>query len=61
MFGKSYIYKRLNVSTGEITEHTFHTHDLLGAFKQLNEWNKMAPKRWNFWIEKEEEDRLNAK
>lgn len=61
MFGKSYIYKRLNVSTGKITEHSFREHDLLGALKQLNEWNKMSPKTWNYWIEKEEMERLNVR
>lgn len=61
MFGKTFIYKRLNVKTGEITEHTCHAHGLLVVLKQLNEWNKMSPKTWNYWIEKEEMERLNVR
>lgn len=56
MFGKSYSYKRLNVTKGEITNHTCHAKDLLEFLKQLNKWNtesaeKIAGIRWIYWTE----------
>jgi len=56
MFGKTFSYKRLHVSTGTITEHTCHAKDLLEFLKQLNKWNtesaeKIAGIRWIYWTE----------
>ena len=54
MFRKTFIYKRLNVTKGTITEHTCHAHDLLSLLQKLNQWNKesaekIAGIRWIYW------------
>ena len=57
MFGKYYVYKRLNVTKGEITNHTCHAKDLLEFLKQLNKWNtesstqRSKTKLWVYWTE----------
>lgn len=54
MFGKTFTYRRLNVSKGEITDHTVHAHNLLDFLYKLNKWNaesgeKIAGIRWIYW------------
>jgi len=57
MFGKYYVYKRLNVTKGEITNHTCHAKDLLEFLIVLNKWNtesstkRSRTKLWVYWTE----------
>jgi hypothetical protein len=57
MFGQTFIYKRLHVSTETITEHTCRVKDLLEFLKQLNKWNaesstqRSKTKLWVYWTE----------
>jgi len=58
MFGQTFIYKRLHVSTETITEHTCRARDLLEFLKQLNKWNaescmtgRSKTKLWIYWTE----------
>jgi len=57
MFGKTFIYKRLHISTQVITEHTCNASDILSFLKQLNKWNaesaekKNTGRQWVYWTE----------
>jgi len=57
MFGKTFIYKRLDTTKGGVTEHTCHAHDFLHFLEQLNNWNRASATNtsgkfwWIYWTE----------